>query len=131
MASRFREKMVQLNHTMSQLLMSQHALDEAETNKQTPESGQDELRTVVKTVQDELERQAKEANETKQRVTDLEMELKEPTVPTESTAHEESAVYKEPEYTSCVDLMENGYNSSGVFEITIPYADPVKVSMPI
>ena len=129
LTSRFRGQVVQLNNTMSQLMLQMGqrmqamsafngALDETKINLENLVLGQNELKTFINTIQDDLERQA---NETKQLLQNMEMKLEEPT--------RETAVHKEREYSSCVDLMENGIRVSGVYDITLPHADSVKVSI--
>ena len=90
------------------------SLDETKINMQNLVLGQNELKTFINTIQDDLERQA---NETKQLLQNMKMKLS------------ETNVHKEPEYSSCVHLMENGIRVSGVYDITLPHADSVKVSI--
>ena len=129
LTSRFRGQVVQLNHTVSQLMLQMgqrmqamsafnSSLGETKINMQNIVLGQNELKTFINTIQDDLERHV---NEAIQLIQSLEMKLKEPT--------SETAVHKEREYSSCVDLMDNGIRVSGVYDITLPNADSVKVSI--
>ena len=121
-----RAQVEKLNITLGQLIsQSGQAMDtvnkmvnrsfgEVNTNIQTLASGQNQLRTVVSTIQDDLERQA---NETGRLIMNLEMELQD---------HSRSLVHK---ISSCVEHMNLGHTVSGVYNITLPNARSVKVSI--
>ena len=151
LASRLRRHVSQINNTMNQIIykmnknmeqtlntigMAQVSLDETTNDTKDLITGQNELRTSMKTFHDGLERHA---NETKQLIENMEKELKEthcgqiPQLPddlvkTETTMNpilkgRDGDVF----YKSCLELMRKGYSTSGVYDITLNPAVSVKV----
>ena len=128
LATRLREQVDQLNMTMGQFIsqstqtvnddikMVHHELDEVKSRIHALEMGQEERSKVVDNIQDNLERYT---NETKRLLEKMEI-VKQEAVKT--------TAQKEPEYTSCMELMVNGRRKSGVYGVILLNKQPVKVS---
>ena len=119
-----RAQVGELNITLGQLIsQSGQAMDavnrsfgEVNTKIQTTVLGQDQLKTVVSAIQDDLERQA---DETGRLIMNLEIELQDLS---------RSVVHK---ISSCVEHMKHGKTMSGVYDIALPNPSSVKVKVSI